>query len=174
MLVRPRAILALLSFLLVLAFPATASAVYFVNSTEDQPDESLNGTCKTAVNTCTLRAAIEESNKSEGVVDAIEFDSACNGQNADTITAASDLPTITDRVNILGWRCETEAGVGIQGPCVGVTRSGGGSLLVVDAEEVKIEGLAITGATNGINVINESDSFIAKKNWVGLNLKGAA
>src|SRR6478752_4981377 len=143
MLVRPRAAMALLSVLLMLAVPATASAaIYSVNSIGDQPDESLNGTCKTAVNTCTLRAAIEESNKSEGVLDAIEFAGNFNGENADTVTAATDLPTITDRVNILGGRCETEAGV--KGPCAGVTRSGSGSLFVVDDEEVKIEGLAIT------------------------------
>jgi hypothetical protein len=174
MLVRLRAVPALLSVLFMLAIPATASAaIYSVNSTGDQPDESLNGTCKTAVNTCTLRAAIEESNKSEGVLDAIEFAANFNGENADTITAASDLPTITDRVNILGGRCETEA-AGAKGPCAGVFRSGGGSLFVVDADEVKIEGLAITGATNGINVINGSDGFIAKNDWVGLNLKGEA
>lgn len=173
MLVRHRAALALLSVLLMLAVPATASAaIYSVNSTGDQPDESLNGTCKTAVNTCTLRAAIEEANKSEGVVDAIEFAGNFNGENADTITAATDLPTITDQLNILGGFCETEAGV--KGPCAGVTRSGSGSLFVVDDDEVKIEGLAITGAANGINVINESNGFIAKNDWVGLNLKGEA
>src|SRR6478752_3894765 len=143
MLVRPRAAMALLSVLLMLAVPATASAaIYSVNSIGDQPDESLNGTCKTAVNTCTLRAAIEESNKSEGVLDAIEFAANFNGENADTITAAGELPTITDRVNVLGGRCEAEA-AGAKGPCAGVFRSGGGSLFVVDADEVKIEGLAI-------------------------------
>ncbi len=173
MLVRLRAALVLLSVLSMLAVPAAASAaIYSVNSTGDQPDESLNGTCKTAVNTCTLRAAIEEANKSEGVVDAIEFAGSFDGENADTVTAATDLPTITDQLNILGGRCETEAGV--KGPCAGVTRSGSGSLFVVDDDEVKIEGLAITGAANGINVINGSDGFIAKNDWVGLNLKGEA
>jgi hypothetical protein len=174
MLVRLRAVPALLSVLFALALPASAAAAFYeVNSTGDQQDETLNGTCKTAVNTCTLRAAIEESNKSEGVLDAITFAANFNGENADTVTAASELPTITDRVNILGGRCETEA-AGAKGPCAGVFRSGGGSLFVVDADEVKIEGLAITGATNGINVINGSDGFIAKNDWVGLNLKGEA
>ncbi|HET7119627.1 MAG TPA: right-handed parallel beta-helix repeat-containing protein [Solirubrobacterales bacterium] len=155
--------------------PAAASAVYFVDSTGDQPDETLDGTCKTAVNTCTLRAAIQESNNSTSVIDSIEFNSSFNGELAnDTITAASDLPTITDQVNIRGGICFSEAGVGINGPCVGVVRSGGGSLFVVDDDNVEIEGIAITGATNGINVINESDGFIAKSDWVGLNLKGEA
>jgi Right handed beta helix region len=162
------------AFLAMLA-PAAASATYFVDSTGDQPDEALNGTCKTAANTCTLRAAIEESNNSIGVVDSIEFDSSFNGELAtDTITATSDLPTIEDQANIKGGICFSEAGLGILGPCVGVLRSGGGSLFVVDADHVEIEGLAITGATNGINVVNESDGFIAKSDWVGLNLKGEA
>jgi CSLREA domain-containing protein len=171
---RLRFFLLLLTFLTVLAFPAAASAIYEVNSTGDQPDEALNGACKTAVNTCTLRAAIEEANKSEGVVDAITFAINFNGENADTISAASDLPTITDQLNILGGYCETEAPGGTKGPCAGVVRTGGGSLFVVNDDDVKIEGLAITGAANGVNVINGADGFIARNNWVGLNLKGEA
>jgi hypothetical protein len=171
---RPRLVLTLLPVLLILVFPAAALAVYEVDSLGDQEDEALNGTCKTSANTCTLRAAMEESNNSTGVVDSIIFAATFNGENADTITATSDLPTITDPVKILGKSCETEAGAGIKGPCAGVLRSGGGSLFVVDADEVKIEGLAIEGAANGINVINEASGFVATNNWVGLNLKGEA
>ncbi len=64
--------------------------------------------------------------------------------------------------------------VGIEGPCGRVTRSGSGSLFVVDSDQVTIKGLSITGATNGINVINESDGFVANNDWVGLDLKGEA
>ncbi|HEU4462107.1 MAG TPA: NosD domain-containing protein [Solirubrobacterales bacterium] len=172
---RRRVALTLLTVLLTLAFPAAASAVYVVNSTGDEGDKALNGTCETNTpGECTLRAAIQESNNSVSVVDAIEFAANFNGENADTITAASDLPTITDRLNILGGNCVTEAPGGTKGPCARVLRSGGGSLFVVNANDVKIEGMSITGAANGINVINGADGFVAKHNWVGLNLKGEA
>jgi CSLREA domain-containing protein len=174
MITRPRVILTLLAALSALAFPAAASAAFTVNSTGDEGDKTLNGTCETNTpGQCTLRAAIEEANVASNV-DAIEFAANFNGENADTITAASDLPTIGEPLNILGGHCETEAGAGIKGPCAGVVRSGSGSLFVVDADSVKIEGLAIEGAANGINVINESSGFVAKNDWVGLNLKGEA
>jgi CSLREA domain-containing protein len=175
MIIRARLVLTLLPALLILVFPASALAIFSVNSTGDAPDKALNGTCETAtLGECTLRAAIEESNAASNV-DSIEFAVSFNGENADTITAASDLPTITETLNILGGHCETaEAGAGIKGPCAGVLRSGGGSLFVVDADDVKIEGLAIEGAANGINVINEASGFVAKNDWVGLNLKGEA
>jgi hypothetical protein len=63
---RRRVALTLLAALFTLAFPAAASAVvYTVDSTGDQED-LLPGTgrCVTSVATCTLRAAIEESNAS--------------------------------------------------------------------------------------------------------------
>jgi CSLREA domain-containing protein len=170
-----RVLLALLTALLALAFPAAASAIYTVNSTGDEGDKTLNGTCETNIpGECTLRAAIQEANNSVSVVDAIEFAANFNGENADTITAAADLPTITDTLSILGGYCETEAPGGTKGPCARVVRSGSGSLFVVNAADVKIEGLAITGAANGINVINGADGFVAKNDWVGLNLKGEA
>jgi len=172
----PRVVLTLLPVLLILVFPAAAMAVYEVDSTGDQADEALNGTCKTSANTCTLRAALEESNFSTGVVDTITFKpTEFEGRIADTITVASDLPTITAQVNIVAGKCaNTEAGVGIEGPCAGMVRSGSGPLFVVEADNVKIEGLAITGASTGILVINESDGFTARNDWLGLNLKGEA
>ena len=174
MIFRSRLVLALLPVLLILLFPASALAIFSVNSTGDAPDKALNGTCETATpGECTLRAAIEESNAGSNV-DSIEFAVSFNGEDADTITAASDLPTISGTLNILGGHCDTEAGAGIKGPCAGVVRSGSGSLFVVDADDVKIEGLAIEGAANGINVINESSGFVARNDWVGLNLKGEA
>ena len=162
--------------LVALLAPALAAAVYEVDSTGDQADEALNGTCKTAANTCTLRAALEESNFSTGVVDTITFKpTEFEGKIADTITVATDLPTISAQVNIVGGRCvNTEAGVGIEGPCAGTVRSGSGPLFVVDADNVKIEGLAIAGASTGILVIEESDGFTARNDWIGLSLKGEA
>lgn len=70
-----RVVLALLAALFLLVFPAAASAAdYTVNSTADQEDETPGDeVCKTAANTCTLRAAIEESNASINAIDKIVF-----------------------------------------------------------------------------------------------------
>jgi CSLREA domain-containing protein len=74
MLVRPRAALALLAFLLILALPASASAANFVvNSTADEADAIPGGFCESAGGKCTLRAAIEVTNLTLAEKDKIEF-----------------------------------------------------------------------------------------------------
>jgi hypothetical protein len=48
--------------------PLSSGVVFTVNSTLDQPDDlSMPGTCHTAANTCTLRAAIMQANRTSGV-----------------------------------------------------------------------------------------------------------
>ncbi len=90
-----------------------AAAEYTVNSTGDQADEApgSNG-CTTTTDTCTLRAAIEESNASAGINDTIRFSSSFDGQIGDTIELGAPLPTIADRVGIQGFQgplqCETD------------------------------------------------------------------
>jgi len=165
-----------------LAVPFAASAaVYTVDSTGDQTDETGDGVCKTSLNTCTLRAAIEESNKSTGVSDEIKFAAAFNGQLADTIAITTSLPAIKDPAHVDGdggGQCATEAGV--NGPCVGVNGPAAGSALTVeDANGVEIEGLAITGAAGGggsaaINAINSSATLKVRDNWIGVKLDGSA
>jgi hypothetical protein len=164
-----------------LVLPLSASAaVYTVDSTGDQADETGDGVCKTSVNTCTLRAAIEESNKSTGVIDEIRFTAAFNGQLADTIAIATSLPAIKDRAHIdgdSGGQCATEAGV--TGPCVGVNGPAAGSALIVeDTNGVEIEGLAITGVAGSagaaaINAINGSATLKLRDNWIGVKLDGS-
>ncbi len=165
-----------------LAAPVTASAVtYTVDNIGDQADETpgSNG-CKTSLSTCTLRAAIEESNFSTGVTDEINFAASFNGQLADTIAIATSLPAIKDRVHIdgdSGGQCATEAGVA--GPCVGVNGPAAGSALTVeDTNGVEIEGLAITGVAGGagaaaINAINGSATLKLRDNWIGVKLDGS-
>jgi CSLREA domain-containing protein len=171
---RPRVALTLLAALFLLALPASASAVdYTVNSTGDQEDASPGvGGCVTSVATCTLRAAIEESNASVGVTDKILFSSAFDGELADsTIAVGFSLPEIQDEVTIDGdagdpdGRCETDANV--DGPCVGVN---GESRFEVSAAKVRIEGLAISDAQIAITV--EDDEFEARDNWIGFELDG--
>ncbi|MDX6633870.1 MAG: large repetitive protein [Solirubrobacterales bacterium] len=165
---RRRVALTLLAALFALAFPAAASAVvYTVDSTGDQEDALPGlGDCVTVVATCTLRAAIEESNESGSVDDEILFSSAFDGDLADsTIAVGFSLPDIEDEVTIDGGQCETDAGV--DGPCVGVK---GESRFEVQAANVQIEGLAISDFQIGIAV--EAEEFAARGNWIGFELDG--
>jgi CSLREA domain-containing protein len=153
-----------------------AAAVYTVNSTGDVPDKAVGtGGCETAnAGECTLRAAIQESNASAGTKDEIVFSPAFEGQGvADTIFLGSELPAISDPVVINGGTCTTEAGFG--GPCVGVgAPSMAFGLVVENADKTTIEGLAVTGALVGIDVIDSSQEFTAVNDWLGVRLDGVA
>ena len=173
MIFRPRVVLTLLAALFTLALPAVASAaVYEVNSTGDEPDATPGvGGCLTAGLKCTLRAAVEESNASTAVPDEITFSSEFNRQLADTIVLGSSLPAIDDPVTIEGGDCFGEDGP--DAPCVGVEGPSGGAALTVEGTDgVVIEGLSVTAASIGIDVIDGSEGFVAKNDWIGLNLLG--
>jgi CSLREA domain-containing protein len=165
----------LLAVCCLLAVPVTASAVvtYTVDSTADEAD-AVPGTggCLTVGLKCTLRAAIEESNFSAGVRDEIKFSAAFDGQPADTIVPATALPAIEDPVSILGGDCFGEDGP--DAPCAGIKGpSGAAALTVDDADGVVIEGLAITAAQFGIDVVGGSEGFVARNDWIGLTLSAA-
>jgi hypothetical protein len=157
-----------------LVVPASASAAtYEVDSTGDQED-ALVGTagCLTAAATCTLRAAIEESNFSTGTRDEIKFSAAFNGQLADTISPATALPAIEDPVSVLGGDCFGEDGP--DAPCAGIKGpSGAAALTVEDSNGVVIEGLSIADTQFGIDVVGGSEGFVARNDWIGLNLSAA-
>jgi hypothetical protein len=58
---------ALLVFAL-LAVPRAFAVTFTVNSTDDLPDDlTIPGTCHTAANTCTLRAAVMQANRTSGL-----------------------------------------------------------------------------------------------------------
>lgn len=157
-----------------LVMPAAAMAVtYTVDDTGDQPDV-LPGTggCLTAGAKCTLRAAIEESNFSNGTRDEIKFSAAFDGQLVDTITLGSSLPAIKDPVTVQGGDCFGEDGP--DKPCAGVDGpSGANAFTVENTNEVTIDGLSITGAQTAINVIDSSSEFVARLDWVGVKLDGS-
>lgn len=172
--VRRRVVLTLLAALFLLALPASASAAeYVVNTTADEADKDAGAPCETnaGADVCTLRAAIEVANSTAGIADEIKFaENPFNGQVGDTISTGTPMPTITDQLKILGGRCDTSAG--IKGPCAGVIKAGVGFLLQVEDDDVEIQGLAINGGLIGINVINASERFVAKGNWIGFDLNG--
>jgi len=171
MITRPRLVLALFPVLLILAFPAAASAeTYEVNTALDEPDKTPGAPCETsAAGICSLRAAIEVANSTVGVPDEIKFSVIFNGEDTDGIGLLSPLPTIVDQLKIHGGECDTDAGV--KGPCVSAIRAGG-ALFVVEHDDVEIQGMGLMGAGTAINVTNASERFVAKGDWIGFNLAG--
>ena len=171
---RPRAAPVLLVFLLIVALPASASAANFVvNSTGDEKDAVSGGVCETAGGKCTLRAAIEVTNLTLAEKDTIEFSGTVfKGTLASTIEPATALPSITAPLKIAGGDCFGEDGP--DAPCAGVKGpSGAAALTVENANAVTIEGLSITGAQFGIDVVGSSEGFVARNDWIGLNLNAA-
>jgi len=174
MLVRPRAALALLSFLLILALPAYAAAApVVVNSTGDEKDAVSGGVCETAGGKCSLRAAIEVTNLTLAEKERVEFSGTVfKGTLASTIEPATTLPAITAPLEIAAGDCFGEDGP--DAPCAGIKGpSGAAALTVENANGVTIEGLSITGAQFGIDVVGSSEGFVARNDWIGLNLSAA-
>jgi hypothetical protein len=172
----------LVSLACVHAVPSVAGAVELVvNSTGDAADPALGVGCLTreeldegkAAEECTLRAALERSNGSAGEADAIAFDEGVfEGQAGDQIALGSSLPAVTDSVFVNGRQCQTAADVA--GPCVGVDGPGSAPALVIDETEgVELTGLAITGASIGIEVV-ASPGFKVQASWIGVELDGSA
>jgi CSLREA domain-containing protein len=168
-------------FCLLIGASVARAAEYTVNSTGDQADEAPgSGGCKTPVATCTLRAAIEESNASttevEGVNDTIKFASFFNGQVGDVIDLGSPLPTITDQVNLEGnprpQDCETDY-FSFTGPCVGINGPAGGTAFRVAAKRVLLIGFAISGAKTAVEAVG-APGLEVWNNWFGLKLDGSA
>jgi CSLREA domain-containing protein len=174
MLVRSRAAMAPLALLLILALPASASAANFVvNSTGDEKDAVPGGVCETAGGKCTLRAAIEVTNLTLAEKDKIEFSGTVfKGTIGSTIEPATALPAITAPLEIDGGDCFGEDGP--DKPCAGIKGPAAAAALTVeDVNGVAIKGLSITGAQFGIDVIVASEGFVARNDWIGLNLSAA-
>ncbi len=155
--------------LLVLALPGPALAsaeTVTVTSAADEPDLVLGGGCVTAAGKCTLRAAIEEVNASNGASEVIDFDgSVFDGGIGSAIELSSDLPPIVKgRTQIDGGRCTTATDV--EGPCVGLQGTNSGATLQIEANQVAIEGIDVFGASTGIELTG-SREFTISGDWFG-------
>jgi CSLREA domain-containing protein len=132
---------------------------------------------------CTLREAIEASNTdtSSGAAagecaagsgtDTINFAASFDGQLADTIDLFAAGQSITQPVTVDGGDCDATAAAR---PCVGIN-GGGESAFVVRADNVTIQGFAITNAANGVEdaaVGPEGDALTVRNSWFGLNVDG--
>lgn len=156
-----------------LAVPALAAAAeYEVNVLGDG---SATTGCETPgpSTECTLRGAIAAANANAGK-DVIKFDpNVFDGEAPEaTITIGSPL-VITESVEILGGGC-SGGWTPLVGPCAEIaglpSSVGGGDSIKVEADDVKIEGLAVEGGENGIDVAQGKTGFTAVGDWFGVGL----
>jgi titin len=182
-------LLALLPLVLAYLFimrPDSASAVIFVvNSTGDQSDLLPgDGVCLTVVvpPTCTLRAAIQESNAFAGA-DIINF--AIPGVGPHTITPATALPPIIGSVTIDGYTQPgalansnpTTAGsnavliIELDGTSAGAGSDG----LVMAAGSSTVKGLVINRFSgSGIELTGSGSGRTVEGNFIGTDVAGAS
>jgi hypothetical protein len=179
----------LASLLAVLAVrPAHATPTFAVNFTGDLPDRNVgDGLCDVTTSTedtCTLRAAIQEANATSEA-DTIGFNilstaSDCNATTkVCTITPASVLPPITERVTIDGY---TQPGASPNTKAVGNdaalkiqlngTSVGGVGLEIQDASNSVIKGLVVNHFAEGITVGGDSVANRIEGNFVGTDPTG--
>jgi CSLREA domain-containing protein len=143
------------------------ATVFTVNSTADP------GTGGCDVAECTLREAINAANANTGGTDAIYFDIGVEGGPA-TISPTTDLPTITDPVNIDG---STQPGF-TTSPIVyidgtgDVTGNGIGLWLATGGST--IQHLGIGGFVNRQILIQSSAANVVLANFLGTDAAGTA
>jgi hypothetical protein len=163
------------------ASPAHASATFTVNDTGDFHDTIVgNGFCGVG-GSCSLRAAIEESNSLPGV-DTINF--AIPGTGVKTIKVGASglgaLPDITEQVTIDGY---TQPGASPNTKAVGNnaalkvvldgSNAGGDGLAIDGASGSVIKGLVINSFGNtGIDVFGDSVGIRIEGNFLGTDPTG--
>jgi CSLREA domain-containing protein len=155
--------------------PAAASAATFtVDTVGDAPKAAVGASCEDSGGKCTLRAAIEAADQKPDF-DTIAFDGAeFTGDPGGTIRPGSALPAITGPTTLDGQCPPRQFGDFPYGTCVGLDAGGLSQGLLVEADEVTIRGMAITGAVVGIQVGNSADEFAARNDVLGANLNGEA
>jgi CSLREA domain-containing protein len=168
---------AALTALTLLALPAAAAAAPItVDSTGDTA--ANDGACTlreaiTSANTNTASGAMAGECPAGGSADVIGFGAAFNGELADTVAVGGPLPPITTDTDIAGGQCTTAAGA--SGPCAGINLTGANPGLVVDGvDSTSISGIAVTGASTGIHLVNGVSGFSAFGDWLGVKLDGSA
>jgi len=167
----PRLLAALISLFVIglAASSGTRAAVgttFTVGSTADTADASVgDGVCADLAGNCTLRAAIAESEASAGFKDTIAFTGPLS------IALESDLPTITDPVDIDGTTqpgCAGSPVVEVRGSSTPHNHQG----LALNAGGSTVCGLALNRLYVAIR-ISSSDNRI-ERNFIGTDVAGGA
>ena len=168
----PLAVAAIALTAVLLGPVAVASANTFtVDSTGDAPQHGGGSVCETEAGPCTLRAAIEVANVRSGL-DRVTFDPVVfTGALSGVISPSTALPAIVDPVEIVDGCPSSEPGFP-SGTCAELDASGLATGFLVEADEVTIAGLAITGAATGIEITGSGDEFAARRDLLGADLAG--
>ena len=159
--------LAVVVVLLVTTVPG-AAATFTVTSNADTPDAAPgNGTCATAANVCTLRAALQEANATTAP-DTITFAIASGPQR---ITLGAKLPDVTSPAVIDGT---TQPGYANK-PIIevyGANRQMAG--LTITAGNTTVRRLVINGFNgNGISIVGNGGNVI-ERSYIGTDIAGTA
>jgi CSLREA domain-containing protein len=120
-----------------------ASVTFYVDSTGDEPDKKQgNGICRTAQNTCTLRAAIVEANSHNGVA-YVYFN--IPGSGIHTIQLNNRLPTLSNGNVIINGYSQPGAKANTHGQI-----SNANILIQIRGQGEAFDGLTITSANNRV------------------------
>ena len=145
---------------------AAVSVTFTVNSTgdasdADAPNGPWNGVCATSTGVCTLRAAIQESNASDGSKDIP------SPSNTLSIAPATELPVITDPVVIDGT---TQPGF-VDKPIVelrGDALAAGSRGIRILAGDSTVRGLVVNGFSDQIVV-----GVVGSRRWATASASSA-
>ncbi len=154
-----------------------ADHLWVVNSTDDRDDADLtDGVCRTSAGTCSLRAAISQSNAVRGP-DRIEF---AIGSGRKVISISTALPNLVDPYGGTTIDGYTQPGATVNTAAQGsnanimieVRSTGRRSIMIESAENV-IRGLAISGADVNIEIVGEAaDGNRIVGNFIGPSATG--
>ena len=160
------------------AASGAGAATITVNSTSDGGPSPNTGNCTlreaiVSANTDTASGSVAGECAAGSGIDTINFDASFNGQLADTITLVADGQEITQRVTVNGGDCDATSAAR---PCVGIN-AGGEIAFFVTADNVTIQGFAITNAADGVNAAAigggaGGDNLVVHNSWFGLKVDG--
>jgi hypothetical protein len=161
--IRWLASLAVALALLVSIAGSAHAATFTVDDTGDAQDALADGACATVGGACTLRAAVEEANRTPLTEDQVGVSSSVTG----TVNVGSTIP-ITGPLAINGCSADPNRA----GPCVEVlvalaARPG----LDVLADDVRISGIAFRGSF-GVTLEEGHSGLRLTNNWFGVRLDG--
>jgi CSLREA domain-containing protein len=140
------------------------AATFTVNSSADAPDAFADGACATAEGVCSLRAAVEEANRTPFAADQIGVSPSVTG----TVTLGSTIE-ITAPLTISGCSADPNR----PGPCLEVLVSVGAQPgLEVLADDVRISGIAFRG-TSAVTLEEGQSGLRLTNNWFGVRLDGS-
>jgi hypothetical protein len=166
-----------LCLLTLCGLPATSPcATFVVNSVQDGADmDSLDNVCDDGTGNCTLRAAIMQSNATQGA-DLIAFN--IPGTLYHSITLTADLPSVSDPVVIDGY---TQPGSSpntrpfgqATNALIRIELNGGAVLdgLALAADGCTVRGLVINRCYR-LPIIVFSNSNVIEGNFIGTDLSG--